>query len=48
MRLALAGRPRFCLLFQAPGLTVGLAVSGIVSTGVEFADGLSRFFYGRC
>ena len=41
--LALAGRPRFRLLFRAPGLTVGLAVGGAVSTGVEVAVGLSGF-----
>ena len=43
MVLALAGRPRFRLLFRAPGLTVGLVVGGAVSTGVEVAVDLSRF-----
>ena len=43
MLLALASRPRYCLLFQAPGLIVGLAVVEAVSTRVEFAVGLSGF-----
>ena len=43
MLLVLAGRPRFRLLLWAPGLTVGLAVGGVVSMGVEVAVGLSGF-----
>ena len=41
--LALVGRPYLCLLFRAPGLTVGLAVRRAVLTGVEFAVDLSGF-----
>ena len=41
--LALAGWPRLRLLLQAPDLTVGLAIDGAVSTGVEIAIGLSGF-----
>ncbi len=40
--LALAGRPRFCLVLEASiGLTIGLAVAGAESIGGEVAVGLS-------
>ena len=41
--LALASQPRFCLLFRALGLTVGLAVGRAVSMEVEVTFGLSEF-----
>ena len=43
MLLALAGWPRFRLLFRAPGLTVALAIGEAVSTEVEFTVGFSEF-----
>ncbi len=39
--LALAGRPRFCLVLEASGLILGLAIGGAESIGGEVAVGLS-------
>ena len=41
--LALASRPRFCLLFRAPHLTMDLAVGRDILTGIDVAVGLSGF-----
>ncbi len=38
---ALAGWPRFCLVLEASGLIVGLAIGGAESIGGEVAVGLS-------
>ena len=43
MLLALASWPRFCLLFWAPGLTIGLAVGETLSMRVKIAVSLSGF-----
>ena len=43
MLVVLASETRFCSLFRAPGLTVGLAIGGAISTGVEVAGGLLAF-----
>ena len=43
MLLASAGWPCFHLLFRALGLTVGLAIGGAISIGVEVTAGLSGF-----
>ena len=43
MLLALAGRPHLRLLLWTSGLTISLAVEGVVSMGVEFAVGLWAF-----
>ncbi len=39
--LTLAGRPRFLLVIEASGLTVGLAIGGAESIGEEVAVGFS-------
>ncbi len=39
--LALAGLPRFCLVIEASGLTIGLAIGGAESIGGEVAVGFS-------
>ncbi len=41
--LALAGRPRFRLVIEAFGLTVGLAIGGVESIGGEVAVGFSKW-----
>ncbi len=39
--LALAGRPRFRLVIEASGLTVGIAIGGVESIGGKVAVGFS-------